>query len=217
MPKQNILDLSTPFDSLESLSNGPPYSGSVTITYKLEDFDEFIASRPEKQRNKLKADIEQVLKNAPLLPYIGDALVISLDQFKPEISAKMIIEHIENIVQIDPAKSEFIRRNLPPRLLIKTGFKRGANSHPCLSPDAIEYLGARGFVLIGLDTPALDPPDSSRNLIEQFMKARGLVWLLNLDLDHTQNADVGMLIAPPMKSNETGVSPARPAFITLNS
>ena len=98
------------------------------------------------------------------------------------------------------------------RLLIKTREKIDPRVFPTsfayLEPRAAELLGEAGVLLVGLDTPSVDPPDST-SLDSHRALARGDVAILeNLDLTRVA-AGSFELIALPLRLEGADASPVR--------
>lgn len=98
------------------------------------------------------------------------------------------------------------------RLLIRT-----CAAHPgdiwdetfaAVAPDAIDWLADRGGVLIGVDTPSLDPASSKTMDAHRRVFARNLRILEGLVLDHVAPGSYE-LIAPPLKLAGLDAAPVR--------
>lgn len=99
-----------------------------------------------------------------------------------------------------------------PRVLFRTGsfpdpdhFNTDFN---CLSPDLIEHLHRQGCMLVGLDTPSVDPFDSTALESHQALARTGLCNLEGLVLDHVEPGFY-TLIALPLKIEGADASPVR--------
>lgn len=105
-----------------------------------------------------------------------------------------------------------------PRLLIRTygvhpGDRWDEDFAP-IAPDAIDWLADRGGVLIGVDTPSLDPAISKTMDAHRRVFARGLSILEGLVLDHVAPGGYE-LIAPPLKLKGLDAAPVRAVLRTL--
>ena len=99
-----------------------------------------------------------------------------------------------------------------PRLLLKTG------SHPigapigagfaALAPDLVHWLADRGVVLVGVDTPSVDPFESDSLPAHQALVVRGMTWIEGLWLDHAA-AGVYTLVALPLPLVGADAAPVR--------
>jgi arylformamidase len=104
-----------------------------------------------------------------------------------------------------------------PRLLIRTYAAHAGDrwdaAFACVAPDAVDWLADRGGVLIGVDTPSLDPAASKTMDAHRRVFARGLRILEGLILD--QVAPGGYeLIAPPLKLKGLDAAPVRAVLRT---
>jgi arylformamidase len=100
-----------------------------------------------------------------------------------------------------------------PRVLFKTGsYPDPRHFNPdfvAFSPELIAWLEACGVVLIGIDTPSIDP-FSSKSLPTHHATrhGRGLAILEGLDLTHVK-AGSYELIALPLRLRDADASPLR--------
>ncbi len=99
-----------------------------------------------------------------------------------------------------------------PRVLFRTDsypdpevFNEDFNS---LSPELIEHLHALDCVLVGLDTPSVDPFDSKPLESHQALARTGMRNLEGLVLDHVEAGNY-TLIALPLKLEDADASPVR--------
>lgn len=149
------------------------------------------------------ADGGAAIADLPLEPFLGPCRVVEVP---PE--PLVLPEHLAGVDLADP-----------PRLLLKTGSVRkpppGADSPPsfperftALSPALARALGEAGTLLVGLDTPSVDPFDSKDLAAHHALVAGGVVNLEGLLL-----ADVppGLyeLIALPLRLEGLDASPVR--------
>lgn len=99
-----------------------------------------------------------------------------------------------------------------PRLLIRTyGVNPGDRwdeGFASVAADAIDWLADRGGVLIGVDTPSLDPASSKSMDAHRRVFARGLRILEGLILNHVAPGEYE-LIAPPLKLKGLDAAPVR--------
>ena len=119
---------------------------------------------------------------------------------------------------IEPRHVEGIDLTNPGRILFRTDSIRDRKTFPerftALSPELASLLGERGALLVGLDTPSVDPFDS-KTLDAHHALARGPVAILEgLILD---NIPEGLyeLIALPLKLAGLDASPVRAVLRTL--
>jgi arylformamidase len=119
---------------------------------------------------------------------------------------------------IEPRHVEGIDLTNPGRILFRTDSIRDRKVFPerftALSPELASLLGERGALLVGLDTPSVDPFDS-KTLDAHHALARGRVAILEgLILD---NVPEGLyeLIALPLKWAGLDATPVRAVLRTL--
>lgn len=142
----------------------------------------------------------QAIHQRPLDAYYGPCQVLAVDAPR---GARILPEHL-------PAAIE------APRLLLRTGsfpdpdaFARDFNS---LSPALVDAAHAAGVVLIGLDTPSVDPFDDARLLSHQALARHGMANLEGLLLDHVAPGRY-TLIALPLRLEGADASPVRAALV----
>ncbi|MDE3246882.1 MAG: cyclase family protein [Acidobacteriota bacterium] len=106
-----------------------------------------------------------------------------------------------------------------PRVLFRTDsfpdaerFNQDFNS---LSPELIERLHDQGCVLVGLDTPSVDPFDSKALESHQALARTGLRNLEGLALGHVEPG-LYTLIALPLKIEGADASPVRAILMAEN-
>lgn len=101
---------------------------------------------------------------------------------------------------------------LPERVLIRTWRRHPQDTWvtpwTALAPSLIDHLAARGVRLIGIDTPSIDPADSTTLPAHQAARRHGLVVLENLLLDAPPAADYELL-ALPLRLITAEASPIR--------
>ena len=119
---------------------------------------------------------------------------------------------------IEPRHLEGVDLGHPPRLLLKTGSVADRRSFPerfsALSPELATLLGERGVVLVGLDTPSVDP-FSSKTMDAHHALARHRVAILEgLVLDGVPEG-VFELIALPLRLAGLDASPVRAVLRSL--
>lgn len=98
------------------------------------------------------------------------------------------------------------------RLLIRTYATHPGDvwdeGYAAIGADAIDWLADRGGVLIGVDTPSLDPATSKTMDAHRRVFARDLRILEGLILDHVAPGGYE-LIAPPLKLKGLDAAPVR--------
>jgi len=136
----------------------------------------------------------------PLEPFLGPCRVVEVPP------APLILpEHLAGVDLADP-----------PRLLLKTGSVPAPGEGPArfpetfsaLSPELARALGAAGVLLVGLDTPSVDPFDSKDLASHHALVAGGVVNLEGLALDAVPPG-IYELIALPLRLEGLDASPVR--------
>jgi len=136
------------------------------------------------------------IADLPLDPYLGPCRVVQ----------------VPPAAVVEPRHLAAFELGNPPRLLLKTESVRDRRAFPerftALSPELAALLGERRVVLIGIDTPSVDPFDS-KTLDAHHALARGGVAILEgLVLDGVPEG-VYELIALPLKLAGLDASPVR--------
>ncbi len=129
--------------------------------------------------------------------YVGTARVIDLRGCGPLVGPEMIAPSLTDA---------------PRRVLLRTydAFPHGAwdSGFIAVSADAIRLLAAHGVILIGIDTPSLDPQESKTMDAHLAVRAAGMAILEGLVLDDVPAGDYE-LIALPMKLAGLDAAPVR--------
>lgn len=106
----------------------------------------------------------------------------------------------------------------PARILLRTWrqapLDRWTSDFRPISADAIDLLAARGVVLIGVDTPSLDPEDSKTLDAHHRVRTHDMAILESLVLDAVPAGDYE-LIALPLRISGADASPVRAVLRTL--
>ena len=136
--------------------------------------------------------------NMGLAPYLGPARVIDLRGVK-----RVEPDHLAAALA-DPA--------CPPRILLRTYERapvgRWDPDFPVPSPAAIEAIARHGGILVGIDTPSLDPQSCATLDAHLAAHRHGLAILEGLVLDEVAAGDYE-LIALPLKLVNLDASPVR--------
>jgi arylformamidase len=103
-----------------------------------------------------------------------------------------------------------------PRVLLRTGSfpdpERFNEDFASLSPELIHWLAAQGCVLVGLDTPSVDPFASKALESHQALRATGMRNLEGLLLDAVADG-LYQLIALPLRLEDADGSPVRAVLV----
>ena len=139
-----------------------------------------------------------------LRAYLGPARVIDLRGCGGLVTADMLRPALEIGIE---------------RVLLRT-FERFPHDHwpdtfSAVSPQAIELLAAHGVVLIGTDTPSLDPETSKSMDAHRAVCRAGMRVLEGLVLDHVAAGDYE-LIALPLALPGLDAAPVRAVLRTLS-
>ncbi len=104
-------------------------------------------------------------------------------------------------------------RPATPRILFRTGtFPVGtpaiAPGFAGLSPELVERLAEAGVMLVGIDTPSVDPMEAEDLPAHRALAVRRMVWIEGLDLSGVQPGRYEMVALPlPLEGPEA--APAR--------
>ena len=107
---------------------------------------------------------------------------------------------------------------LPPRVLVRTCLSAPTAWSPEVSafaPETIGWLAGLGVTLIGIDSPSVDPADSSALDSHQLLLRHDMRVLENLVLDDVPAGDYE-LIALPLKLMQAEASPVRAVLRALS-
>jgi len=119
---------------------------------------------------------------------------------------------------IEPRHVEGVDLTNPGRILFRTDSIRDRKTFPerftALSPELASLLGERGALLVGLDTPSVDPFDS-KTLDAHHALARGRVAILEGLILEGVPEGLYELIALPLKLAGLDASPVRAILRTL--
>jgi arylformamidase len=141
--------------------------------------------------------------DVPLRPYLGPCLVIDGPR-----TGQVRRSHLDGI---DLAKN--------PRILVRThqstdtGFRKEFVS---LDREAAEWLAGNGALLIGLDTPSMDPFESKTMDAHHALLGGGVAILENLVLAHVEPGCYE-LIALPLRWPGLDASPVRAVLREVSS
>lgn len=133
----------------------------------------------------------------PLEPYLGPCQVIEVRLPRGE---RILPRHLGET----PVTA--------PRVLFKTGSfpdpRRWNGDFNSLSPELIEHLADAGAVLVGIDTPSVDPADSKALESHAALFRRDLSVLEGIILDRV-SPGLYTLVALPLPLKDADASPVR--------
>ena len=105
-----------------------------------------------------------------------------------------------------------------PRVLLRTGTfpdpRNWNNDFASLSPAVVDDFYQHGVMLIGIDTPSVDPFDSKALEAHQAFARNDMAMLEGLVLDHVEEGEYE-LIAPPLRLRGADASPVRAVLRTF--
>lgn len=149
--------------------------------------------------------------DAPL-HYQNGAPAIGQLSLEPFLGPCRVIHALDCGPLILPEHLEHAMDDLPPRVLVRTARNAAVSwwteDFSAYAPHTIEWLADRGVVLIGLDTPSIDPASSKTLDSHHVILRRDLRVLENLLLDDVEPGDYE-LIALPLALSEADASPVR--------
>jgi arylformamidase len=136
----------------------------------------------------------------PLEPYFGRCQVVRVEVKRGE---RLRPEHLSVPIQA-------------PRVLFATGSfpdPEDWNEDFCaLSPELVDLLAAQQVVLVGIDTPSIDPQSDRKLLSHQRVAAHDLAILEGIVLEDVA-AGLYTLIALPLKIEASDAAPLRAALL----
>ena len=148
------------------------------------------------------ADGAATIGQVDLLPYLGPCRVIHAIGCGPLV----LISHLEAFAH-----------DLPPRVLVRTCEQAPTAWSPdfaAYAPETLDWLAARGVLLVGIDSQSVDPAESKTLDSHQRLAQHGLRVLENLMLDDVPAGDYE-LIALPLKLMLADASPVRAVLRSL--
>jgi arylformamidase len=147
--------------------------------------------------------------DAPMHYAAGGTAVGTLD-LAPFLGPCRVIHCLNAGPLVEPRHLAHALENLPPRVLIRTATCASQEwaSFTALDPDSIAMLATKNIVLVGIDTPSVDPSSSQTLPAHQQLHRFKLRVLENLVLDEVPEGDYE-LIALPLKLTQADASPVR--------
>lgn len=146
-------------------------------------------------------DNGQSIDQCALEPFLGPSRVIEVDR-------RTLLP--DGRIPSDAVECQLT--SIPPRVLFKTKsfdpYRPFDNLFASLSPGLVDRLAAMQVVLVGIDTPSVDPLDDGRLLSHARLAAHAMRNLEGLVLDHVPPGDYE-LIALPLKLFGADASPIR--------
>lgn len=211
-----IVDISQPINAKTAVFPGDvPFSRDITVSceqsgvlnltaFTMSPHVGTHADAPAHIAGSLDQHTHPVAADLPLAPYLGPAVVIDVSPCSEAITPQHIREKL--------AQYDFF----PQRVLFKTRtdlrYDVFENDYAWLSSALIRYLSEKGAVLVGLDTPSVDPVNSKALETHHTLLETGMTWLENLDLASVSEGCY-ILIALPLKFTELEASPLRAVLL----
>ena len=149
----------------------------------------------------------EAVGSLPLEPFLGPCRVVKVPSV-PKVEPR----HLGEVLEGDGPLA-------PPRILLRTDSVLERRGFPerftVLSPELASLLADRGALLVGVDTPSVDPLESKALQAHHALLGRGVAILEGLVLDAVP-AGIYELIAPPLKIAGLDASPVRAVLRTLD-
>ena len=154
--------------------------------------------------------------DAPL-HYANGASAIGALALEPYLGPCRVVHCIDCGPLIEPEHVARVLGGLPPRLLVRTLVHARQSWEPftAFAPATIALLAAHGVLLVGIDTPSVDPSSSADLQAHHQLLHNNLRVLENLVLDDVPEGDYE-LIALPLKLAHADASPVRAILRALN-
>src|SRR5690606_3908729 len=138
-------------------------------------------------------------------PYLGPCRIIHALECGPLLQVEDLAPYLDDA---------------PPRILVRTCEKANTQSwsgdFAAFAPETVQYLSRLGVLLIGLDTPSIDPADSKTLDSHQAIMHLDMRVLENLVLDEVPAGDYE-LIALPLALADADASPVRAVLRRLSA
>ena len=154
--------------------------------------------------------------DAPLHYGPGAATIGQVD-LTPFLGVCRVIHAIGCGPLVTPAHLAHAAARLPPRVLVRTSTRAPTVWSPefsAFAPETIDWLAGLGVMLIGIDSPSVDPADSSVLDSHRLLLRHDMRVLENLVLDAVPAGDYE-LIALPLKLMQAEASPVRAVLRAL--
>jgi arylformamidase len=135
-----------------------------------------------------------------LRPWMGPCIVETC-----EIMTLITAQHVEQTVR---KVQEFGVRRVLFRTLSFPDPNKFTENFAAFRPDAVDALGRAGVILLGIDTPSVDPFSSKDLPAHQALKRWKMVNLEGLVLSHVEDG-VYELVALPLRLSGFDASPVR--------
>lgn len=142
--------------------------------------------------------------------YANGAPAIGAVDLQPYLGPCRVIHCLDCGPLVEPQHIAHALQGLPPRVLLRTSAvaSQGWASFTAIAPATLALLAIKNIMLIGIDTPSVDPSTSQDLPSHQLLLKHDLRVLENLVLDDVPAGDYE-LIALPLKLIKADASPVR--------
>ena len=147
--------------------------------------------------------------DAPL-HYAPDGAAVGLLDLAPYLGPCRVIHCIGCGPLVEPGDIAHALKHLPARVLVRTrqAATQAWDEFSAYAPATLELLAGRGVLLVGIDTPSVDPATSAALPAHHQLLRHQMRVLENLVLDAVPPGDYE-LIALPLKLVRADASPVR--------
>lgn len=147
--------------------------------------------------------------DAPMHYASGEAAIGAVD-LQPYLGLCRVIHCLDSGPLVEPAHIAHALDRLPARVLLRTARAASQSwaSFSAIAPATLALLATKNIVLVGIDTPSVDPAASQDLPCHHLLLERDLRVLENLVLDDVPEGDYE-LIALPLKLMRADASPVR--------
>lgn len=143
--------------------------------------------------------------------YDPDGEAIDAVALDPYLGPCRVIDCV-GVTRIEPHHVAGALQDCPPRVLLRTYARvlrdRWDSGFASIAPETISLLAKQDVVLVGIDTPSLDPQDSKTMDAHHAVRAARIAILEGIVLDAVSPGDYE-LIALPLKLAGLDASPVR--------
>ena len=147
----------------------------------------------------------KTMEDVSLEPYWGPCFVTRADVGRGQL---IQLRHCQKAAVSGVKRVLFFTGTFPDPCVFNEDFA-------AFSPAAIDFLGENNFLLVGIDTPSVDPADSKDLESHNTIFKNNLAILEGIVLDKVEDG-IYTLIALPLKIKEADASPVR-AILLKNS
>lgn len=196
-PETPVWPGDTPFGCrrILALAQGDPVNlSAITTTLHLGSHADAPLHTEERGESFVELSLE---------PFLGTCRVVKV----PPV-ARIEPRHVEALDLQNPRRLLFKTESLPDRRAFSERFT-------ALSPELAHLLAERGLLLVGLDTPSVDPYDSIGLDAHHTLARGGVAILEGLVLDGVPEG-IYELIALPLKLAGLDASPVRAVLRTIS-